>query len=99
MGDPTRRVVLGRVPTAHEDGGELSTVELDGRLRERLRSMLQTYLEDNRQAWDLDAEGCYHQRVPDGDVRASQARLLVDSWGEHEAAPAHDAARAQHTGD
>ncbi|NUP55389.1 MAG: hypothetical protein HOQ19_06135, partial [Gemmatimonadaceae bacterium] len=40
-----------------------------------------TYLEDNRQAWELDAEGLYTQRQPDGTERASQVRLLVDSWG------------------
>ncbi len=54
------------------------------RLRERLRRLLQTYLEDNRQAWELDADGRYHQRLPSGDVLASQARLLADSWGEHD---------------
>ncbi|HET7186797.1 MAG TPA: hypothetical protein VFI52_01520, partial [Gemmatimonadaceae bacterium] len=51
------------------------------RLRDRLRQLLQTYLEDNRQAWELDADGRYTQRVPDGEERASQARLLMDSWG------------------
>ena len=51
------------------------------RLRDRLRQLLQTYLDDNRQAWELDADGRYAQRVPDGEERASQARLLVDSWG------------------
>ena len=51
------------------------------RLRDRLRQLLQTYLEDNRQAWQLDADGRYTQRTPDGEERSSQARLLVDSWG------------------
>ena len=51
------------------------------RLRERLQRLLRTYLEDNRQAWELDAEGRYTQRQPDGTERASQVRLLVDSWG------------------
>ena len=57
------------------------------RLRDRLRHLLQTYLEDNRQAWELDADGRYSQRVPDGEVRASQLRLLSDSWGEPESQP------------
>ena len=54
------------------------------RLRDRLSRLLQTYLEDNRQAWELDADGRYAQRTPIDDVRASQLRLLADSWGEHE---------------
>jgi polyphosphate kinase len=48
---------------------------------ERLRSLLATYLEDNRQAWDLDADGNWHQRTPDGVVRASHERLVKNSWG------------------
>jgi polyphosphate kinase len=69
------------------------------RLRERLRRLLYTYLEDNRQAWELDADGRYRQRTPDGEVRASQSRLLVDSWGEHAAAAVHEAPRAPQAGD
>jgi polyphosphate kinase len=69
------------------------------RLRERLRRLLQTYLEDNRQAWELDAEGRYHQRQPGDDARPSQARLLVDSWGEHEVVLPHDGLRAPQSGD
>jgi polyphosphate kinase len=50
-------------------------------LHERIRSLLATYLEDNRQAWDLDADGRWHQREPDGAVRASHERLVQNSWG------------------
>jgi polyphosphate kinase len=57
------------------------------RLRDRLQRLLRTYLEDNRQAWDLDAEGRYTQRQPDGTERASQLRLLADSWGVDEGKP------------
>ena len=57
------------------------------RLRERLQRLLRTYLEDNRQAWELDAEGRYTQRQPDGTERASQVRLLVDSWGLDDGKP------------
>jgi hypothetical protein len=60
------------------------------RLRERLRRLLTTYLEDNRQAWELDSEGRYTQRRPDGEERASQARLLVESWGGEEGAGRRD---------
>jgi polyphosphate kinase len=51
-------------------------------LHERLRSLLHTYLEDNRQAWELDAEGQWTQREPEGLVRASHERLPRNSWGD-----------------
>jgi polyphosphate kinase len=57
------------------------------RLRERLRRLLDIYLEDNRQAWELDEAGRYTQRTPDGEERASHARLLADSWGGEPARP------------
>ena len=50
-------------------------------LQERLRSLLETCLEDNRQAWDLHADGEWVQRKPHGEVRSTQVRLLTDSWG------------------
>jgi len=50
-------------------------------LHERLRSLLETYLEDNRQAWELDANGVWRQREPTGPVRASHERLQRNSWG------------------
>lgn len=50
-------------------------------LHERLRSLLQLYLDDNRQAWDLRADGVWTQREPDGVVRASHDQLLRNSWG------------------
>src|SRR5215208_1554195 len=45
-------------------------------LRERLRSLLETCLEDNRQAWELRAGGEWMQRKPEGEVRATHVRLL-----------------------
>jgi polyphosphate kinase len=48
---------------------------------ERLRSLLATYLQDNRQAWELSADGEWTQRMPDGQVRASHEQLLRNSWG------------------
>jgi polyphosphate kinase len=50
-------------------------------LHERLRSLLTTYLDDNRQAWELAADGTWTQREPDGAARASHERLLKHSWG------------------
>jgi polyphosphate kinase len=52
------------------------------RLRDRLRSLLQTCLDDNRQAWVLDDEGRYSQLVPEGEAQSVHARLIADSWGE-----------------
>jgi polyphosphate kinase len=51
-------------------------------LHERLRSLLHTYLEDNRQAWELGPEGTWVQREPEGVVRASHERLPRNSWGD-----------------
>jgi polyphosphate kinase len=50
-------------------------------LHERLRSLLHTYLEDNRQAWELNADGAWVQREPEGVARASHERLPRNSWG------------------
>jgi polyphosphate kinase len=59
---------------------------------ERLRTLLETCLTDNRQAWDLDADGHYKQRTPgvDGEAaeeRVSQQRLLRDAWGRERGEP------------
>jgi polyphosphate kinase len=70
------------------------------RLRERLRQLLQAYLEDNRQAWELDADGRYQQRTPDGEERASQSRLLLESWGEFDSVLGREGLpKAQQIGD
>jgi polyphosphate kinase len=54
-------------------------------LHERLRSLLATYLDDNRQAWELDASGEYRQRLPlDEPERASQAIFLANPWGRRD---------------
>jgi polyphosphate kinase len=73
------------------------------RLQARLRSLLRTLLEDDRQAWELDAGGRWTQRTTPDDARGTHARLLVDSWGEgaEDAARivADAASRARQTGD
>jgi polyphosphate kinase len=54
----------------------------DVTLHPRLHSLIATCLSDNRQAWDLAADGTYRQRVPDGEPeRATHKLLLLDSWG------------------
>lgn len=60
-------------------------------LHAKLHSLLVTSLEDNREAWDLAADGTYTQRVPGGEpVRATQEIFLRDPWGDglaHDARP------------
>jgi polyphosphate kinase len=74
-------------------------------LQERLRSVLETCLEDNRQAWDLHADGDWVQRKPHGEVRSTHVRLLADSWGRPpeasrtEAPTLSDGSLRQATGD
>jgi polyphosphate kinase len=54
----------------------------DVTLHPRLHSLLSVCLADNRQAWDLAADGTYKQRVPGGEpVRATHQLLLLDPWG------------------
>jgi len=50
-------------------------------LHERLRALLTTYLEDNRQAWELASDGTWTQREPNGAILASHERFLRNSWG------------------
>jgi polyphosphate kinase len=67
-------------------------------LHERLRSLLHVYLDDNRQAWDLRADGVWTQRKPDGVVRASHDQLLRNSWGIGASVAARDSASGIGTG-
>jgi len=50
-------------------------------LQDRLRTLLDTCLADNRQAWELRSSGEWVQRKPQGEVRSTHVRLLTDSWG------------------
>ncbi len=50
-------------------------------LHERLRALLVVCLADNRQAWELHADGTWHQRVPAGSERATHRILVTDPWG------------------
>jgi len=59
-------------------------------LHAQLGSLLETCLRDNRQAWELEPDGTWRQRVPDGDVRATHVILLADSWGMTPAGGAPD---------
>jgi polyphosphate kinase len=53
----------------------------DSTLYIRLRSLLRTCLEDNRQGWELSADGSWTQRTPNGVVHSTHEILLRDSWG------------------
>ena len=50
-------------------------------MQRRLRALLGTYLNDNRQAWELGADGVWVQREPDGVPRPSHEILVKNSWG------------------
>jgi polyphosphate kinase len=67
----------------------------DVSLHERLRSLLDTFLADNRHAWDLKADGTYVQRTPGNDIeRGAQETFLKNSWGM----PARDEAKPAKSG-
>jgi polyphosphate kinase len=55
----------------------------DTRLHARLDSLLQTCVQDNRQAWILQPDGTYVQRTPAAGEpeRGTHAVLLRDAWG------------------
>jgi len=54
----------------------------DPALHPRLLSVLEACLADNRQAWELSADGIYSRRHPgDGELASAQQILLRDSWG------------------
>ena len=54
----------------------------DPHLHPRLMALLETCLADNRQAWELSAEGGYTQRHPVGQKEVSTHKVLMrDSWG------------------
>ncbi|HEY7877623.1 MAG TPA: polyphosphate kinase 1 [Gemmatimonadaceae bacterium] len=73
------------------DGRVEAVVPIDDpALHASLRTLLATLLADNRQAWELDADGNYHQRrpAPGEPERGSHRLFLLDPWGA--ADPSHD---------
>ena len=48
-------------------------------LRQELETLLQTYLNDNRGAWDMASDGQFTQRQPQEDERNSQLQLM-EEW-------------------
>ncbi len=60
----------------------------DTALHPRLQSLLATCLADNRQSWELGADGTYRRRVSEGQpVRATHETFMRDAWGMVPAAP------------
>lgn len=59
----------------------------DVALQQKLHSLMELYIEDNRLAWDLLPDGTYSQRTPDGVERSAHQRLLQDSWGLPRSSP------------
>ncbi len=54
----------------------------DPRLHPQMKSLLETCLADNRQAWELKPDGTYEQRLPGAEPeRATHRILLRESWG------------------
>ena len=61
---------------------EAMTPIYDKALHPLLESVLNVFLTDNRQAWDLSADGAWSQRRTGAeDERAAHRRLLRESWG------------------
>lgn len=55
---------------------------LERAFHRRLMTLLETYLADQRQAWELGADGSYRQRRPaDATDQGSHVRLMRDPWG------------------
>jgi len=48
-------------------------------LREQLERLMQVYLDDNCGSFDMDKNGSFRQRHPDGEERNSQLSL-IETW-------------------
>ena len=67
---------------------EVMTPIEDPALHKGLEAVLATCLTDNRQAWELGADGQYRRIRPDGaEVRATQQILIREPWGTEAARP------------
>lgn len=70
------------MPRNFERRVEAVTPVEDRALHERLRTLLATYLRDNRNAWTLQPDGCYRQRELDGEAeRQAQLIMVSSTWG------------------
>jgi polyphosphate kinase len=63
-------------------------------LHPRLQSLFETCLRDNRQSWELGADGEWRQRRPSGEEERATHRILLEHpWGMT-VTPARDATAA-----
>jgi polyphosphate kinase len=70
------------MPRNFERRVEAVTPVEDKSLHEPLRTLLATYLRDNRNAWILQPDGCYQQRQLDGEPEQSAQLIAISStWG------------------
>ncbi len=70
------------MPRNFERRVEAVTPVEDKALHEPLRTLLATYLRDNRNAWTLQPDGCYQQRELDGEAeRQAQLIMVSSTWG------------------
>ncbi|MCP9832579.1 RNA degradosome polyphosphate kinase, partial [Synechococcus sp. HJ21-Hayes] len=51
----------------------------DPQLRQQLERLIDSYLDDNCTAWDMQSDGSFVQRMPEQDGYAVQA-ALIDGW-------------------
>jgi polyphosphate kinase len=56
-------------------------------LHERARTLLRTYLNDDRMAWDLAPDGTWTQRNPTSTAKPSHEVLIKQPWGVAREAP------------
>lgn len=78
---------------------EVMTPIDDAALHQGLEAVLTTCLADNRQAWELGADGRYRRRDPGEDpVRATQQILVKDPWGADGIRPPARRKKARATG-
>jgi polyphosphate kinase len=66
----------------------------DPMLHERLGRLMSTYLADDRQGWELSADGTWAQRQATDSRNASHTLLLSDSWGAIGGRPSGPSPRA-----
>jgi hypothetical protein len=65
-----------------------------------VRTLLRTYLDDERMAWDLGPDGTWTQRNPVSTARPSHEVLIKQPWGvPHEPAPAREVPTAERQGE
>jgi polyphosphate kinase len=69
-------------------------------VHDRVRTLLRTYLDDERMAWDLGPDGTWTQRNPASTARPSHEVLIRQPWGvPHESAPAREIPTAERQGE